>query len=98
MKHREFANPLAAGRFGAHVNFAVLSPLAAATGLKTRSQTGNSAALEAISAPRAYKASPDAVGKIMGERDRLPPPTKWGICSKFWGYAIPTCRLTPVQL
>ena len=82
MKHHEFVTAGLPRRadLTAHVNFAVLSQLAAATGLEaTRSHNrGNSCGAWARPARRATaKASPDAVGKIMGERDRLAAPTKW---------------------
>ena len=102
MKHHEFVNPLACpgeADLTAHVNFAVLSQLAAATGLETYPIAQQGEFLRCLGldqrAAQLAKASPDAVGKIMGERDRLAAPDQMGHLFKVLGCAIPTCRLLP---
>ena len=96
MKHHEFVNPLACpgeADLTAHVNFAVLSQLAAATGLETYPIAKQGAFLRCLGldkrAAQLAKANPDAVGKIMGERDRLAAPDKMGHLFKVLGVRHP---------
>ena len=101
MKHHEFVDPLACpgeADLTAHVNFAVLSQLAAATGLEAYpiAQQGNSCvAWGSTSAPRNLPGKPRRRRQNMGERDRLAAPDQMGHLFKVLGCAIPTCRLLP---
>ena len=92
VEHHEFVNPLACpgeADLTAHVNFAVLSQLAAATGLEAYpiAQQGNSCvAWGSTSAPRnSPRQAPTPSAKSWASATGWPPPTKWGICSRFWG-------------
>ena len=96
MKQHEFVNPLACpgeADLTAHVNFAVLSQLAAATGLETYPIAHQGEFLRCLGldqrAAQLAKASPDAVGKIMGERDRLAAPDQMGHLFKVLGVRHP---------
>ncbi|MED5565758.1 MAG: SAM-dependent methyltransferase, partial [Pseudomonadota bacterium] len=96
MKHHEFVNPLAypgEADLTAHVNFAVLSQLAAATGLETYPIAHQGEFLRCLGldqrAAQLAKASPDAIGKIMGERDRLAAPDQMGHLFKVLGVRHP---------
>ena len=96
MKHHEFVNPLARpgeADLTAHVNFAVLSQLAAATGLEAYPIAQQGEFLRCLGldqrAAQLAKASPEAVGKIMGERDRLAAPDQMGHLFKVLGVRHP---------
>ena len=96
MKHHEFVDPLACpgeADLTAHVNFAVLSQLAAETGLQTHPITQQGDFLRGLGldqrAAQLVKASPEAVGKIMSERDRLAAPDQMGHLFKVLGLRHP---------
>ena len=96
INQHEFVNPLARpgeADLTAHVNFAVLSHLAAATGLEAYPIAQQGEFLRRLGldqrATQLAKASPDAVGKIMGERDRLAAPDQMGHLFKVLGLRHP---------
>ena len=96
MKHHEFVDPLACpgeADLTAHVNFAVLSQLAAETGLEAHPIAQQGEFLRGLGldqrAAQLAKASPEAVGKIMGERDRLAAPDQMGHLFKVLGVRHP---------
>ena len=96
MKHHEFVDPLACpgeADLTAHVNFAVLSQLAVETGLQAHPITQQGEFLRSLGldqrAAQLAKASPEAVGKIMSERDRLAAPDQMGHLFKVLGVRHP---------
>ena len=101
MKHHEFVNPLACpgeADLTAHVNFAVLSQLAAATGLEAYpiAQQGEFALLGARPARRATcQGKPRRRRQNHGRARPAGRPDQMGHLFKVLGCAIPTCRLLP---
>jgi SAM-dependent MidA family methyltransferase len=96
MNHHEFVDPLASpgeADLTAHVNFAVLSQLAVEMGLQSHPITQQGDFLRSLGldqrAAQLAKASPEAVGKIMSERDRLAAPDQMGHLFKVLGVRHP---------
>jgi SAM-dependent MidA family methyltransferase len=96
MNQHEFVDPLASpgeADLTAHVNFAVLSQLAVEMGLQSHPITQQGEFLRSLGldqrAAQLAKASPEAVGKIISERDRLAAPDQMGHLFKVLGVRHP---------